>query len=138
MNELKKTIYGKSIRVVSLGSRQQYCINPAVKSLKSNTLINERCLEMKKKSSAKSTKNDENGRSSKKRKISVKNESCPYYSKAAIENVSQATIFSSDGVLDIEELLKEANSQKGCPYYATRLAAKDAQVNMQFIHLISL
>lgn len=128
MNELKKTIYGKSIRVVSLGSRQQYCINPSVRALKSNSLINERCLEIKTKSNSKATKSDDDGRSAKKRKTRSKNETCPFYSRSAIENVSQTSLFHSNGVMDIEELIKEANGEKGCPYYATRLAARDAQV----------
>lgn len=133
VNELKKTVYGKSVRVVSLASRQQYCINPSVRALKTNTLINERCLELKKGKSksecctAPAKKHcDQNGRTTGKSKIN----SCPFYAQAAIDNVKQAALYHANGVLDIEELIVEAKLEKGCPYYASRQAAKDAQVIM--------
>lgn len=136
VNELKKTIYAQSVRVVSLASRQQYCINPTVRSLKSNSLINERCLEMKKgKTKSKccqpqATQSDKMGRTMKKSKvIQTKTESCPFYAKMPIETVSQTALYNANGIMDIEELIEEAKIEKGCPYYATRQAAKDAQVS---------
>lgn len=42
VGEIKRSPYGKDIRVVSLASRQNYCINPTVKQLKNISLINER------------------------------------------------------------------------------------------------
>lgn len=137
VNELKKTVYGKSVRIVSLASRQQYCINPSVRALKTNALINERCLELKKgKPKAKccttqEKQRDQDGRATKKSKV-VKNktESCPFYVQTAIDNVKQTALYHTNGVLDIEELIDEAKAEKGCPYYASRQAAKDAQVIM--------
>lgn len=137
VNELKKTVYGKSVRVVSLASRQQYCINESVRALKTNALINERCLELKKGKSkskccaAQEKQHDQDGRAAKKsRTVKTKVESCPFYGQAAIDSVKQTALYHSNGVLDIEELIKEAKQEKGCPYYASRQAAKDAQVIM--------
>lgn len=42
IGEITKSPFGKDLRVVSLASRQNYCINPRVQSLKSMTLMNER------------------------------------------------------------------------------------------------
>lgn len=133
VNELKKTVYGNSIRIIQLASRQQLCINPDVRALKSNTLINERCLEMKKGKSkqtcCQSTQMDRDGRSTKKSKIVKTNStSCPFYAQGAIENVSIAALYNNESIMDIEDLIQVARAEKGCPYYAARAAAKDAEV----------
>lgn len=133
VNELKKTIYGNSIRIIQLASRQQLCINPEVRALKSNAMINERCLEMKKGKSkqtcCQSTHMDHEGRATKKSKIvKMKSTSCPFYNQATIENVSRTAIYNTESIMDIEDLVKMAKSEKGCPYYGARAAAKDAQV----------
>lgn len=133
VNELKKTVYGDSIRVIQLASRQQLCINPDVRALKSNAQINERCLELKKGKSkvtcCQSTQTDQDGRSTKKsRVVKAKNASCPFYAQLTIENVTNAAIYNTESVMDIEDLIEVAKIEKGCPYYAARAAAKDAQV----------
>lgn len=120
-----------------MASRQQFCINPEVRSLKSNALINERCLELKKgKSKSKccksqQTQSDGDGRSVKKsRVIKAKSTSCPFYAQAAIENVAETALYNTDSIMDIEDLIDVAKEEKGCPYYAARNAAKDAQVRI--------
>lgn len=133
MNELKKTVYGNAIRIIQLASRQQLCINADVRSLKSNALINERCLELKKGKSkqtcCQSTHTDQEGRATKKSKVvKTKKTSCPFYNQNAIENVSNTAIYNTESIMDIEDLLQTAKNEKGCPYYAARAAAKDAQV----------
>lgn len=133
VNELKKTVYGNSIRIIQLASRQQLCINPEVRALKSNALINESCLEMKKGKSkqtcCQSTQTDKEGRATKKSKVvKMKNAACPFYTQTAIENVSLSALYNTDSIMDIEDLIQVAKSEKGCPYYAARAAAKDAQV----------
>lgn len=136
IHELKKTIYGRSLRIVSLGSRQQFCINPTVRALNSNALINELCLDMKKgkvKSSCcktQQTQQDE-GRTVKKSKvIGTEKKSCPFYTQTAVQALSQLALSNvNDSIMDIEELIEEAKVEKACPYYAARQAAKDAQVS---------
>lgn len=76
------------------------------------------------------TQADSDGRSTKKSKIvKTKSTSCPYYTQANIENVAHTAIYNNSSVMDIEELIEEAKFEKGCPYYAARMAAKDAQVH---------
>lgn len=133
INELKKTIYKTSVRVVQLASRQQLCINPEVQSLKSNALINERCLELKKgkkstQSHAQKTASDANGCATKKARKTKKSCSCPYYNQTVIQNVSDTIQFNAKGVMDIEQLVDAGRKEKGCPYYAARMAANTAQV----------
>lgn len=133
VNELKKTVYGNAIRIIQLASRQQLCINPEVRALKSNAMINERCLEMKKRKSkqtcCQSTQMDQEGRATKKSKIvKSKSTSCPFYAQATIENVSRTALYNTESIMDIEDLVQMAKIEKGCPYYAARAAAKDAQV----------
>lgn len=41
VREVQRSAYGHDIRLVSLASRQNYCINKAVQKLKSLSLINE-------------------------------------------------------------------------------------------------
>lgn len=119
-----------------MASRQQLCINPEVRHLKSNALINERCLELKKgKSKSKccqtmETQTDSDGRSVKRSKvIRAKSASCPFYAQAAIQNVSELALYNAESIMDIEDLVEMAKKEKGCAYYAARNAAKDAQVN---------
>ena len=52
VREIKKTAF-KNVRVVSLGSRKNLCVNPAVKSLRSESRINDACLDLKEKSKKK-------------------------------------------------------------------------------------
>ena len=49
VREVQKSLFSDSTRVVSLGSRQNLCINEEVKSLKNINRINDRCLELQKK-----------------------------------------------------------------------------------------
>ena len=49
MREVQKSPFNDSTRVVSLGSRQNLCINEDVKRLKNINKINDRCLELQKK-----------------------------------------------------------------------------------------
>jgi chromosome transmission fidelity protein 1 len=56
VNEVKKTEWGRKIRVVSLASRKNLCINEEVLKLKSQARINDKCLDMQKtKTSTKKT-----------------------------------------------------------------------------------
>ena len=49
VREVQKSPFNDSTRVVSLGSRQNLCINDDVKRLKNINKINDRCLELQKK-----------------------------------------------------------------------------------------
>lgn len=125
VNEVRNTVYGDHIRITTLASRQNLCINPTVRNLNSLALINERCLEMQKCCSSKATKT-EDGCVVKRQKNST-SKKCDFYGGSKIETTRDLILTR---VLDIEELVDVATDTSACPYYAARLAAKDAQVVM--------
>lgn len=122
VNEIKNTVYGKTVRVVSLASRQNYCINDAVRRLKSNAHINERCVELQK-CKSKPTVQD-HGQTVKKAKVQ-NNTKCPFYGQHLINGLRESSLTD---IMDIEELVQVASVEKACPYYASRLAARDAHI----------
>jgi chromosome transmission fidelity protein 1 len=44
--EVKRSFWGKDIRMITLGSRKTLCINPKVSSLPTQNQINDKCLDM--------------------------------------------------------------------------------------------
>lgn len=69
----------------------------------------------------------------------MKSTSCPFYAQTAIESVSNTAIYNTESIMDIEDLIEVAKIEKGCPYYAARAAAKDAQVRIfHFLYHILL
>lgn len=123
VNEIKTTHYSERVRVVSLASRQNYCINDSIKRLNSNALINERCIEMQKCKSNATTTVQDNGKVVKKSK--VENAKCPFYAQQSIARLTESSLTD---IMDIEEMCNFAKAEKACPYYATRLAARDAHI----------
>lgn len=89
-------------------------------------LINERCLEMQKGCSAKATQVSE-GRTVKKQKNGDATNKCSFYAPVKIETTRDLILTQ---LLDIEELVDVSTNTNACPYYAARLAAKEAQVVM--------
>ncbi|XP_058061809.1 ATP-dependent DNA helicase DDX11 [Anopheles bellator] len=130
VGEVKGTQHATDLRLMSLASRQSLCINPEVRKLKSNTLINERCLELLKKGGKGRSDSKEEGGSKKRRKVA---QSCPFYNQRAIEGLKNGCLFE---VTDIEDLVKAGKREKACPYYASRAATPDAQMLMVPYQLI--
>ncbi|KAI4463622.1 dna repair dead helicase rad3/xp-d subfamily member [Holotrichia oblita] len=122
VGEIVKSPFGDSVRVVTLSSRQNFCINPDVYKLKSLTLINEKCLDMQQ-SKAKVKKADEDGKVTKRSKVTSCK--CGYYKQQNIEELRDSILLQ---VQDIEELVNTSKIIKACPYYASRKAAEDAEV----------
>ncbi|XP_032780597.2 ATP-dependent DNA helicase DDX11 isoform X1 [Daphnia magna] len=120
VREVKKSPFGDSIRLISLASRQQLCINEDITSLKNSTLMNERCLEMQKNRSSSTSKTDD-GRPLKKAKKS----SCPFRDHKRIQLLRDISVTE---VADIESLILSGKKQNACPYYAARTAISDAQL----------
>ncbi|CAH4038213.1 unnamed protein product [Pieris brassicae] len=123
VGEIKRTNFNNNIRVVTLASRQHYCINSAVNKLKHVNLINERCLDLQK-SKSKPTSTDIDGRATKKTKTTSCT-SCPYYNQGNITKLKERLLVD---VMDMEDLVKCAKILKACPYYASRMALDDAEV----------
>ncbi|XP_028139736.1 ATP-dependent DNA helicase DDX11 isoform X2 [Diabrotica virgifera virgifera] len=120
VGEIIKSPFGSNVRVTSLASRQTYCINPEVSKLKSMALINERCLDLQKKTPK--PKTDPDGRVTKRAKSAT---SCPYYKQTAVEELSN---YALSEIQDVEDLVNAGKEFNACPYYASRKAAEDAEV----------
>lgn len=123
VNEIKGTSFKDRLRVTSLASRQIYCVNDNVRQSGSQSLINERCLDLQKKSST-TSKSDPDGNTLKKSKQS-KSTGCPYNNKANVDQLKNEILAD---VLDIEDLITIARKERACPYYAARAATEDAQI----------
>ncbi|XP_076257431.1 putative ATP-dependent DNA helicase DDX11-like protein 8 isoform X1 [Rhynchophorus ferrugineus] len=122
IGEIKKTSFSKNLRVISLGSRQNYCINSTVRRLNNMTLINEKCLDMQKKKSAR-VMASEDGKPVKRQK--TENCQCPFYKQTGIEELRD---FALNEIHDIEDLVHVGKELSACPYYASRKAAEDAEL----------
>ncbi|KPI91284.1 Putative ATP-dependent RNA helicase DDX11-like protein 8 [Papilio xuthus] len=122
IGEIKRTVFKECTRVVTLASRQHYCINSDVTRLKNVNLINERCLDMQK-SKTKSTSVGDEGKVLKRTK--TKCSGCPYYNQNNITKLKERLLVD---IMDMEDLVKCGKQLKACPYYASRMALDDAQV----------
>jgi chromosome transmission fidelity protein 1 len=95
---------------LTLGSRKNLCINPAVNKLRSTTAINERCMELQQTSTSKEKR-------------------CCYLPNK--ENQPLLNDFRDRAlatIRDIEELGDLGREIKICPYYASRSAIKPAEI----------
>ena len=127
VKEIQKSPFADNVRLVPLASRNIMCINESVKSLGGNALINERCLEMQKKSSKATNEDDTGDRDVKlqRKKRKAGGGRCPFYKQSTIENLRDQALLK---VLDIEELVSHGKRLHACPYYSSRHATKDAQI----------
>ncbi|CAH0725234.1 unnamed protein product, partial [Brenthis ino] len=123
IGEVKRTIFNDNIRVVTLASRQHYCINSDVNKLKNVNLINERCLDMQR-TKIKSTSIGEEGKVLKRTKT-ASCAACPYYNLNNITKLQERLLVD---IMDMEDLVKCGKQLKACPYYATRMALDKAEV----------
>ena len=122
VKEIQKTTFKNDIRLVSLASRANMCINDSVNKLGNVSLINEACRDLQKKKSSNKSKTDDNGRTVKKQKCSG---GCQYFKKEAITTLQDQALLE---VQDIEQLVSKGRKLNACPYYASRSAITDAQV----------
>uniref|UniRef100_A0ACB8FMR9 DEAD H (Asp-Glu-Ala-Asp His) box helicase 11 n=1 Tax=Sphaerodactylus townsendi TaxID=933632 RepID=A0ACB8FMR9_9SAUR len=121
VHEVQKSPFGKKTRVVSLGSRQNLCVNEEVRRLGAVQLINDRCMEMQKNKHEK--KSAEEGAERKKRRLS--RAACPFYSYENMQFLRDEVLVE---VKDIEELVALGKEAKACPYYGSRFAVPAAQL----------
>ncbi|KAI4500244.1 hypothetical protein M0802_004661 [Mischocyttarus mexicanus] len=116
VKELKRSPYSDNVTVVTLASRQNYCINKDIKKLKHSNLINEHCLLLQRK---KTTRKEE--KSIKKLKVT---KSCPFLS--GNQESLMAELLSD--IHDIEETIKKGEELNTCPYYAVRKSIQEGQL----------
>uniref|UniRef100_A0A8D0CHP4 ATP-dependent DNA helicase DDX11 n=1 Tax=Scleropages formosus TaxID=113540 RepID=A0A8D0CHP4_SCLFO len=119
VHEVQKSPFAENISLVSLGSRQNLCINEEVRRLGSVQLINDRCMEMQKNKHEKSSGGEPKRRRSKPKAV------CPFYRHEALQGLRDEALVK---VRDIEQLVALGHETKGCPYYGGRLAVPAAQV----------
>nr|XP_009933767.1 PREDICTED: probable ATP-dependent RNA helicase DDX11 [Opisthocomus hoazin] len=97
VHEVQKSPFGKETRLVSLGSRQNLCVNEEVRRLGALQLINDRCMEMQKNKHEKKSDEDVEG---KKRRVS--RAVCPFYSCEQMQFLRDEVLVE---VKDIEQLV---------------------------------
>ncbi|KAI4824927.1 hypothetical protein KUCAC02_020640 [Chaenocephalus aceratus] len=119
VHEVQKSPFSKDISLVTLGSRQNLCINDEVRRLGSSQRINDRCLEMQK------NKHDKHQEEGVKRKRGPAKSVCPYNKATALQQMRDDVLGK---VHDIEQMLKLGRETHSCPYYATRLSVPPAQL----------
>ncbi|XP_056373802.1 ATP-dependent DNA helicase DDX11 isoform X2 [Hyla sarda] len=119
VHELQKSPFRKETKLVSLGSRQNMCVNEDVRRLGSVQLINDRCMEMQKN---KHDKKSEEPEGKKKRGGRL---TCPFYAYDQMQFLREEILVE---VKDIEQLVSQAREVKACPYYASRYAIPAAQL----------
>ncbi|XP_049928608.1 ATP-dependent DNA helicase DDX11 [Epinephelus moara] len=120
VHEVQKSPFSKDISLVTLGSRQNLCINEEVRRLGSIQRINDRCIEMQKNEHEKP--HQEEGA---KRKRGPAKSVCPYHKSSAMQQMRDEILGT---VHDIEQMLKQGRETHACPYYTTRLAVPPAQL----------
>ncbi|XP_029455811.1 ATP-dependent DNA helicase DDX11 isoform X2 [Rhinatrema bivittatum] len=119
VHEVQKSPFGKAIRLVSLGSRQNLCVNELVRRLGAVQLINDRCMEMQKNKHEKSEASEGKKQQRKSRTV------CPFYSYEQMQFLRDKALVE---VKDIEQLVSLGKESKACPYYGSRFAIPAAQL----------
>uniref|UniRef100_A0A8C0ARJ2 Regulator of telomere elongation helicase 1 n=1 Tax=Buteo japonicus TaxID=224669 RepID=A0A8C0ARJ2_9AVES len=99
INELKNTVYRPKICV--LGSREQLCINPEVKRQESNHMQIYMC------------------------RMKVMARACHFYNNVEEKSTEKELI---DSIMDIEDLVKNGNKHRACPYYLSRSLKQQADI----------
>ncbi|XP_053100665.1 regulator of telomere elongation helicase 1 isoform X2 [Hemicordylus capensis] len=99
ISELKNTVYRPKVCV--LGSREQLCIHPEVKKQESNHLQIHMC------------------------RMKVATRACHFYNNVEEKSTERDLINS---ILDIEDLVKNGNKHRVCPYYLSRSLKQQAEI----------
>ncbi|XP_015435483.1 PREDICTED: probable ATP-dependent DNA helicase DDX11 [Dufourea novaeangliae] len=116
IGELKKSPYSKLVSVITLASRQNYCINTNIRRLKHLNLMNEHCLQLQKK---KTTTKEE--KDLKRKKIGT---SCPFMPGDQDLLIGETLT----QIQDVEEIAQKGENIKTCAYYASRKAIPHGQL----------
>ncbi|XP_053111257.1 ATP-dependent DNA helicase DDX11 isoform X2 [Hemicordylus capensis] len=121
VHEVQKSPFGRGTRLVSLGSRQNLCVNEEVRRLGAVQLINDRCMEMQKNKCEKKSVGEEVEGKKKRMTRTV----CPFYSYEHMQFLRDEVLVE---VKDIEQLVNLGKEANACPYYGSRYAIPAAQL----------
>lgn len=125
VHEVQKSPFGKDTRLVSLGSRQNLCVNEDVKNLGSMQLINDRCMEMQRSKHENKSRAEEEEEKEPKRRRREPRTACPFYNYTRLQLLRDEVLVE---VKDIEQLVTLGKEAGACPYYASRFAIPAAQL----------
>ncbi|XP_036376372.1 ATP-dependent DNA helicase DDX11 isoform X2 [Megalops cyprinoides] len=122
VHEVQKSPFAGDVSLVSLGSRQNLCINEEVRRLGSVQLINDRCTEMQKN---KHEKREKPAEEEPKRRRGAAKAVCPFSKHEGLLALRDEALVT---VRDIEQLVALGKETKACPYYGGRMAIPAAQL----------
>ncbi|KAJ8790836.1 hypothetical protein J1605_020930 [Eschrichtius robustus] len=123
VHEVQKSPFGKDTRLVSLGSRQNLCVNEDVRKLGSVQLINDRCVELQRSKHEKKNIVEEE-KPGRRRRLEPR-ATCPFYSHKQLQLLRDEVLVE---VKDIEQLVALGKEARACPYYGSRFAIPAAQL----------
>ncbi|KAF6339189.1 DEAD/H-box helicase 11 [Rhinolophus ferrumequinum] len=124
VHEVQKSPFGKDTRLVSLGSRQNLCVNEDVKNLGSMQLINDRCMEMQRSKHENKSRAEDEEKEPKRRRREPRT-ACPFYNYTRLQLLRDEVLVE---VKDIEQLVTLGKEAGACPYYGSRFAIPAAQL----------
>lgn len=101
VREIIKSPYGSNTRVLSLGSRQNLCVNETVRKLKSLSLMNDACLDLQK-NKRKVIDREESGEAVRKRRDKG-GSGCAYYKQEKMEELGGQILTE---ITDVEQIVK--------------------------------
>lgn len=101
VREIIKSPYGSNTRVLSLGSRQNLCVNDAVRKLNSLSLMNDMCLDLQKNKS-KGTEKKESDEAVQKKRKKLGSNGCPFYKQETMEDLGNQILTE---VTDMEQIV---------------------------------
>ncbi|XP_059969159.1 ATP-dependent DNA helicase DDX11 isoform X2 [Mesoplodon densirostris] len=123
VHEVQKSPFGKDTRLVSLGSRQNLCVNEDVRKLGSVQLINDRCVELQRSKHEKKSVVEEE-KPGRRRRLEAR-ATCPFYNHQQLQFLRDEVLVE---VKDIEQLVALGKEARACPYYGSRFAIPAAQL----------
>ncbi|KAK2971189.1 hypothetical protein RJ640_008613 [Escallonia rubra] len=118
VKELRKTVFASELRVVSLGSRKNLCINEEVLKLGNSSRINEQCLELQKNKKTEVSKTKNLGAGGRVRRAKAYC-GCPMLRKQKLQKQFKNETTNQEP-LDIEDLVHLGVKLGTCPYYGSR------------------
>uniref|UniRef100_A0AC11BKX0 DEAD/H-box helicase 11 n=1 Tax=Ovis aries TaxID=9940 RepID=A0AC11BKX0_SHEEP len=124
VHEVQKSPFGQDTRLVSLGSRQNLCVNGDVRKLGSVQLINDRCVEMQRSKHERKSITEEEEPTRRRRRQEPR-ATCPFYSHERLQLLRDEVLA---GVKDVEQLVALGKEARACPYYGGRFAIPAAQL----------
>lgn len=130
VSEIRRTEFA-SVRCISLGSRRNMCINPAVNSLSSDAAVSERCLDMMRQKKSQSRKISLSDDKKRLRTGGDSDDENTTSSRCAYHCGTRETRFMEHAlgkIRDIEDLVSLGEQISACPYYGSRKAVAAAQV----------